>query len=486
MGTSDEALVDGADLTRPVDALFVNAPLRDYTERPRTNDFTLPVLGLGYLATYAASQGLNVGVIDGESNGLGIAQTTELVNRIAPRWVGLNLLAPTYQLSAAIAAGLDPQTKLMVGGHQANAMPDQILADPRFRAVTALVLGEGDTRATALIQDADSRSALPAVRWRDTTTGQPRQGQGPARHLSPDIDSLPFLDRTFLADDPHVAADGTVEASIVASRGCPYDCAFCGAAVSANPDTTIRARTPFNVVEELETVSSEYGAIRFRFVDDLFLGYERLIREYTSAFEIAGISERLRWRATGRINVLDRADDRLVDAIRSAGCDEIALGVESGSPRLLAHMNKRITPEMTVRTVERLTRAGIDVKGYFILGYPTETRAELAQTVAHVRDLWRRTERHPGRFRASVFEFRPYPGTPEWDRLIRTGPFTAPQLLDYTAVDLTGSGLDPAMRERDEFNFSVNLQFGEADVASVRRELVALAREQHQRRAGAA
>lgn len=51
-------LIAGADLTRTLDALFVNAPLRDYAQRPRVNDFTLPVLGMAYLATYAADRGL--------------------------------------------------------------------------------------------------------------------------------------------------------------------------------------------------------------------------------------------------------------------------------------------------------------------------------------------------------------------------------------------------------------------------------------------
>lgn len=63
---SRSELIAGADLTGPVDAVFVNAPLRDYTARPRVNDFTLPVLGMGYLATYAASRGFNVGVLDAE------------------------------------------------------------------------------------------------------------------------------------------------------------------------------------------------------------------------------------------------------------------------------------------------------------------------------------------------------------------------------------------------------------------------------------
>jgi radical SAM superfamily enzyme YgiQ (UPF0313 family) len=482
--TSDEGLVDGADLARPVDALFVNAPLRDYSVRGRVNDFTLPVLGLGYLATYAASQGFNVGVVDAEARGLGVRETVDLVNRVAPRWVGLNLLAPTYALSAGIAEGVSERARVMVGGHHANAMPAEILADPRFAGISALVVGEGETRVAALLADAESRRSLPRVMWRDPVTGEIAFGHAAnaAPHLAPDIDALPFLDRAYLSDDPHVTGTGDVEANMVASRGCPYDCAFCGAAVSSNPGTTIRARQPFNVITEMEALASSHGVNRFRFVDDLFLGSGRLIRSYMSAFSAADIGGRFRWHATGRINVLDRAADSVLDSLRRNGCDEVALGIESGSARLLKHMDKRIDPEMTTRTVERLVRAGINVKGYFILGYPTETLAELDETVAHVRELWRRTENTPGRFRASVFEFRPYPGTPEWTRLMATGKFTASQLLDYAAIDLTDGGLDEAMRERDEFNFSVNIQFGEADVATVRERLVDLAREQHDRR----
>ncbi|WFE96565.1 hypothetical protein [Micromonospora sp. WMMD987] len=73
---------------------------------------------MGYLATYATAQGFTVGVLDGESLGLGITQIQTMVNEAAPRWVGFNLLAPTYQLSARIAAGLDPAIQLMVGGHK--------------------------------------------------------------------------------------------------------------------------------------------------------------------------------------------------------------------------------------------------------------------------------------------------------------------------------------------------------------------------------
>ncbi|ONH23472.1 B12-binding domain-containing radical SAM protein [Pseudofrankia asymbiotica] len=483
METSDDGAVLGADLNRPLDALFVNAPLRDYSHRPRVNDFTLPVLGMAYIATYTAAQGFNVGVLDAEAMGLGIKETCHLVNRLGPRWAGFNLLAPTYEVSAQIAAGLDSGIMVMVGGHQAKAMPDTIITDPRFAALEALLLGEGETRVAELLRDRRSRADLPGVMWLDPILRRPVTGGGPGagHHLAPDVDRLPFVDRRFLVNDPYPAPDGRVEANMVGARGCPYDCSFCGAAVSANPDITIRTRTPAGIIAEMEALHAAHGVTAFRFVDDLFLGYERFIRECMNAFTAARLGDRFVWDATGRINVLHRADDALLDLLAANGLREVALGVESGSERLLRYMGKRISPEMTRSVIRRLTERGINVKGYFILGFPTESREELAATVGHVRELWEEADRNPGDFRASTFEFRPYPGTPEWDRLLGTGRYEPAQLLAYTAVDLTEGGLDEAMRGRDEFNFSVNIQFGGASVDEVRAALVTLSRDQHAR-----
>jgi radical SAM superfamily enzyme YgiQ (UPF0313 family) len=483
MEISADRAVAGADLARPLDALFVNAPLRDYSLRPRVNDFTLPVLGMGYIATYAARQGFNVGVLDAEALGLGIEQATRLVNEVSPCWAGFNLLAPTYEISARIAAGLDPAINIMVGGHQAKAMPAETLTDPRFARLEALVLGEGETRVVELLKDRRYRTELPGVMWLDPILKTPVTGgcMGAGHHLAPDIDRLPFVDRAFLADDPYRAGDGRLEANMVGARGCPYDCSFCGAATSANPDITIRTRAPENIIAEMADLHARYGVTAFRFVDDLFLGYGRFIRACMTAFLHAGVGDRFVWDATGRINVLHRMSDDMRELLKRNGCREVALGIESGSERLLAYMGKRITPEMTRSVVRRLTEHGISVKGYFILGFPTETREELRATVRHVYDLWEIAEHRPGRFRASVFEFRPYPGTPEWHRLITSGQYEPGQLLDYTAVDLTAGGVDEAMRGRDEFNFSVNLQFGEATIDEVRACLAELSREQYER-----
>ncbi|WP_280316616.1 B12-binding domain-containing radical SAM protein [Nocardia wallacei] len=475
-------LLAGADPNLRIDLLLVNAPLRDYAIRPRVNDFTLPVIGMGYIATYAARHGFNVGVLDAEAHGLGITETIDLVNTARPRWAGFNLLAPTYEISATIAAGLDPDILVMLGGHQAKAMPTPILTDPRMRHCAALVLGEAETRVVELLHDHRNHTRLPGVMWLDPILKTPVTGGIPGmhNHLAPDINALPFIDRTYLHQDPHFD-NGRWEATMVGARGCPYNCSFCGAAVSANPDITIRVRTPHNIIEEMTQLREQHEVTAFRFVDDLFLGWKKVIETMMDGFTRERIGEWACWDATGRINVLDRTSDAMLDTLAASGLREVALGIESGNERVLSYIDKRITPDMAVRVVQRLLTRGINVKGYFILGFPGETAQEMDDTETLIHQLWDATDQLPGSFRASVFEFRPYPGTPEWTRLIATGRYTAEQLLDYTPVDLTADGIDETMYGRDEFNFSVGIQLSDAPISHVRDKLTYLSRTQYAR-----
>ncbi|MFD7409317.1 B12-binding domain-containing radical SAM protein [Streptomyces sp. NPDC059866] len=465
---------------------------------------SLPVLGMAYIATYAQQAGFNVGVLDAEAHGLGVDEAARIVNEAAPRWAAMNLPAPTYEMSAKIAALLDPSIALMVGGHHAKAMPDRVLADPRMNNLRALVLGEGELRVAALLQDEQQRRELPGVLWRDPLLGTRAAGiadpKTRAAMLGPNIDTLPYVNRAFLPQDPYQAAPtaadrrlasrrpwlaaaaraGHLEANIVGSRGCPYNCTFCGAAVSANPDVTIRVRSPENIVGELDQLHDEYGVTAFRFVDDLFLGAGRVIDEQMEAFTRHQVGERYVWDATGRINVLNRLSDRDLDRLVANGLREVALGIESGSDRILAAMDKRIDAAMTERVTRRLVAHGIGVKGYFILGFPGETQEDLDATVQHIRTLWDISDLHTGDVRASVFEFRPYPGTPVWQTLIDAG-HSPDDLLAYGDVDLTGDGAHESMRQRDEFNFSVGIQFGDVNLQRIRATLAMLTREQHER-----
>jgi len=218
-------------------------------------------------------------------------------------------------------------------------------------------------------------------------------------------------------------------------------------------------------------------------VDDLFLGARRVIHPAMKAFSEAGIGDRYVWDATGRINVLDREDDAMLDTLVRNGLREVALGIESGSDRILQAMDKRITADMTYRVTRRLLEHGINTKGYFILGFPGESREDAQATIRHIHDLWALSDRNPGTFRASVFTFRPYPGSPVWDDLVRQG-YDPVAMQNYSDVDLTDQGADEAMRGRDEFNFTTGLQFGQLPLNELNQHLADLSREQYERTHG--
>ena len=72
---------------------------------------------------------------------------------------------------------------------------------------------------------------------------------------------------------------------------------------------------------------------------------------------------------------------------------------------MLTYKNKRITGEMIYTSIRVLTRHGIHVKSYFILGFPSETQEDVDAIEHIIRDLWEFSEHQPRTFRYSISSF---------------------------------------------------------------------------------
>lgn len=450
-----------------LDLLLINTPLQDYGNVTKITSNTLPVLGLAYIATFAENAGFRVELLDAEAEGMSVTATQAYVNRLQPKWVGLNLLAPTYEVSVQILSGLDENIRVLLGGAQAKALPKKILEDFRIPRIDAIVLGEGETRVAEILKGELDPDDLPNVLTRrsKSLSLHPRTSKGVAHYLSPNINDLPFVNRKFLSNDPFVASDGRIEANIVGSRGCPFDCSFCGAAISANPDITIRMRDIDNILAELTLLHEVDHCTAFRFVDDLFLANPKFLRRAIDGFLASPLAGKFVWDATGRINVIDKLSEADIKNMKLSGCREVALGIESGSNRLLEYIDKKLSRQQILRATQKLLRYGINIKGYFILGFPTETEAEFEETLSLIKELWEVSDREEGQFRCSVFEFRPYPGTPEWNRLVQDYDYSELELLSYAHAEIE------AGVQRDQFNFSTHLQFGEVSLERIRHSI---------------
>ncbi len=69
-----------------------------------------------------------------------------------------------------------------------------------------------------------------------------------------------------------------------------------------------------------------------------------------------------------------KIDEALVADMARAGCVEVALGFESGSPAILKNMRKRFSPDDVRQAAELFKKHCIKLNGYLLLGGPGETR----------------------------------------------------------------------------------------------------------------
>jgi radical SAM superfamily enzyme YgiQ (UPF0313 family) len=166
----------------------------------------------------------------------------------------------------------------------------------------------------------------------------------------------------------------------MSSRGCPNGCIFC--CESALYGRKFRARSAENVVDEMTLLARKYGVGHIVIYDASFMVDPARVERICD--EMINRSLNVSWRARVRADQLNEA---LVAKMKSAGCSTLAIGVESGSQRLLDLMGKRCRIEEIENAFKIAQDAGLWTVGYFMFGTPTETREESYRTVEFAKKL---------------------------------------------------------------------------------------------------
>jgi radical SAM superfamily enzyme YgiQ (UPF0313 family) len=215
-------------------------------------------------------------------------------------------------------------------------------------------------------------------------------------------------------------------------RGCPNDCSYCSTWMIQG--RRIRSLPP-DVAARGMADMARAGFRRFYIVDNSF----NIPRPY--ALELCRLLSRLdepiTWRA---ILYPQNVDEELVDAMHEAGCVEVALGFESGSPRILRAMNKRYTPRDVRSVSDMLDAHGIRRMGFLLLGGPGETRETVEESLAFARSL------RLDMLRITV-GIRIYPGTPLARTAVQEG-IVAPDDDLFEPRFYLAPGLAPWIHER--------------------------------------
>jgi radical SAM superfamily enzyme YgiQ (UPF0313 family) len=130
----------------------------------------------------------------------------------------------------------------------------------------------------------------------------------------------------------------------------------------------------------MEHVCREYGIDAFNFVDDNFLNADAQVRAFGDA--LCASRHRFRWRFQGRA---DRFSADIAAALVSVGLFDVSFGIESGSPRILDEMNKKLDLEQAMKNLRALPEA-LDTHATFIVGMPGESEESVAQTERFIRN----------------------------------------------------------------------------------------------------
>src|SRR6266446_5618103 len=381
-------------------ALLINSPL--FRESvPATDEDYLPSLGLGVLAKAARDQGIHVDYIDAIYERRSVTDLIATIEASDYDVVGVNIFTVNQHLIREIVESVTRQLGFVVGGLSTRSLLKSISAW-RTSSRLDIVFGDGEILFPLLVTDANATVA-------STVSGRARffEVNNTSPYYVPDI-SGSFAARDIFANEPFRNIHGLLEACIVTSRGCIYNCAFCGAARSLNRDVRVRESTVASVRRDVGDILSARADVQsIRVLDDLYLKDQSSIARATETF----MRFPLTWRAMAHVMSIDRVSDRDLLALRKSGCVELFLGIESGSPRILKTLHKPTDIGMVQRQLARLFAAGISAKCYFILGLPGEEAEDMEATVSLAERMRDDANRFGASFRTSVFQFRPYHGT---------------------------------------------------------------------------
>ena len=277
---------------------------------------------------------------------------------------------------AMVAAAHARGCRVAVNGPDAADHPDQYLA----AGADAVILGEGETGLIDLVEAWTSAN--------DAALGDipglvlPRKGghaRTAARSALRDLDALP-VPAWHLADADiyrraWMGRHGRFSWNMVTSRGCPYPCNWCAKPIFGRG---YEQRSPASVAREMRLLKNLLAPDHVWFADDIF----GLTAEWIASFadEVTRQGARIPFMMQSRVNLMR---PETVEALAMAGAEEVWLGVESGSQRILDAMEKGTQVDAARSATRTLKAHGIRACWFIQLGYPSETWDDLSLT----RDL---------------------------------------------------------------------------------------------------
>lgn len=363
-----------------MNVLLVNPSLRQattgqYEKEVEKQRGIYPSLGLLYIAAVLEKENHRVKIIDCDIENEADKAIDIIVRDFKPRVVGFYAMTWTYRQAAAIAKKIkqnNPEIITIIGGPNVSCLPRYSLELGDFDFG---VYSEGEETIAELANKLEGGNNLEYNQIKGLIFKKDRQIViNPARPLIENLDSIPFPARHLLPIKKYFDVFSRKKhfATIIATRGCPFNCIFCDR--QNRMGRKWRVRSPENIVREIKEVVDNYGIKEFMFFDD------NLIVDKQWGLKLCQKLEPLKiiWECRNRV---DLVDEEMLKAMKKAGCYRIRFGFESGDNYILKVLKKEITMEQSLKTAELCKKIGIEIYGYFMFGIPEETPQTMEKTI---------------------------------------------------------------------------------------------------------
>lgn len=397
--------------------LFINPAVRP------DSPVKIPNVGLAYVMSAAQRAGLEFDLLDIDAHRFSDEQVSEMIRKSDCNVFAIGTLVSVYGRMKKLCETIrfhHPKATIVVGNTLGTSAPKVVLA---CTPVDVCVIGEGELTFVDLIR------ALEQGRSLKTVFGIAFQENGecvetPQRSLIENIDELPFPNydlfdmEIYLPASRHLVAnpgglpipfDELVAMPVSTARGCPFRCNFC---FHAFQERKYRFRSADSIVSEIKYWKDKYRINYVNFWDELTFFNVRETEKFADAMIEADLG--VFWVGPCRSELLVRKDGGLKVAkkLRRANCHGLGFALETGSPEILAFMNKANTVKEFIEQCHLVHEANLDVYSSIIVGYPQETSETIDQTFQVLTEA---------RVYPSVGFLQLMPGTPMYRMAIEQG-----------------------------------------------------------------
>ena len=278
------------------------------------------------------------------------------------------------------------EARVVLGGVHATLNTRQVAANA---LVDHIITKEAEISFVRLLRQLEAGESPPRI-----IQGEP-----------PHLDAIPCIDRDLFdpqgeLDTPMVAALPVPFVTTNAGRGCPFRCNFCQPAERIVFGNKVKMRSPQHVVDELRSLRERFRFNSWMAHDDLFFLSSKWMLEFCDRYEAAGLTQPFICQM--RADLICKFEP-VVRRMAEVGLAWAMIGFESGNQRILDMFEKGTSVAQNLRSAEICRTYGVKVWANIMFGAPTETRAEVLDTV---RMVWKID---PDHFSPSFFT--PTPGS---------------------------------------------------------------------------